>query len=147
MHKNIRAAVIGRDKAISADSLDRLVMVRAKVSRIDGVAGAWRSYAIAARQAHGKHRTLARLARHGHVAAHQARELARDGKAEAGAAEALRGRSIGLGKFLEQFRLLLRGHADTAIGNCHLDPIASIDKPSRLELDLARFGELAGIAQ
>ena len=36
----------------------------------------------AARQAHREHRALARLARHGHVAAHHARELAREGKAE-----------------------------------------------------------------
>jgi hypothetical protein len=56
----------------------------------------------AARQAHCKHRALARLARHCHIAAHHARELAGDGKAEAGAAEALRGRSVGLAELLEQ---------------------------------------------
>src|SRR5262249_597396 len=44
----------------------------------------------AARQAHREHRTLARLARHGHVAAHHASELAGDGKAEPRAAEVLR---------------------------------------------------------
>jgi hypothetical protein len=39
--------------------------------------------AIAAgRQAHCKHRTFAHLARHDHIAAHHARELAREGKAE-----------------------------------------------------------------
>src|SRR2546423_5496797 len=54
-----------------------------------------------------KHRTFARLARHCHIAAHHACELARDGEPEAGAAEALRGRGIGLGELLEQFRLLL----------------------------------------
>jgi hypothetical protein len=43
------------------------------------------------RQAHREHRTFARLARHGHVPAHHARELAGDGKAEPGAAEALSG--------------------------------------------------------
>ena len=37
---------------------------------------------LAARQAHGEHRALARLARHRYVAAHHARELAGDGKAE-----------------------------------------------------------------
>ena len=45
-------------------------------------------------QAHREHRPLARLARHGHVAAHHARELAGDGKPEAGAAEALRCQGI-----------------------------------------------------
>jgi hypothetical protein len=55
----------------------------------------------AARQAHCKHRTFARLARHDHIAAHHAGELAGDGKSEPGAAEALRGRLIGLDKLLE----------------------------------------------
>src|SRR5215468_7704973 len=69
----------------------------------------------AAWQTHGEHRALARLARHGHVAAHHARELARDGKAEARPAVAARGEGIGLGEILEQFRLLLRRHADAAV--------------------------------
>ena len=43
------------------------------------------------RQAHGEHRTFAWLARYGHIATHHARELARDGKAEAGSAVAARG--------------------------------------------------------
>src|SRR5215831_10207101 len=60
---------------------------------IDGAAGSWR---LAPRQAHSEHRTFARLARHGHVAAHHARELAGDGEAETGAAETLRGRGISL---------------------------------------------------
>jgi hypothetical protein len=55
----------------------------------------------AARQAHRKHRTLARLAPHGHVAAHQAREFARDAKAQPGAAVALRRPGIGLAELLE----------------------------------------------
>jgi hypothetical protein len=63
--------------------------------------------ARAGRQAHGKHRALPRLARHRHVAPHHARELAGDGKPEPGAAEALRGRGIGLAEFLERFGLLL----------------------------------------
>src|SRR5262249_14631787 len=69
----------------------------------------------AARQAHRKHRALARLARHGHVAAHHARELAGDGEAETGAAEAPRGRGIGLAELLEQLCLLLRRHANAGI--------------------------------
>jgi hypothetical protein len=50
----------------------------------------------AAWQAHSENRAFAGFARHRHVAAHQARELAGDGKAQAGAAETLRGRRIGL---------------------------------------------------
>src|SRR6516165_1938036 len=50
----------------------------------------------AARQAHREHRALARLARHRHVAAHHARELAGDGKAEPRATEPLRSRGISL---------------------------------------------------
>jgi hypothetical protein len=46
------------------------------------------------REAHRKDRTLARLARHGHVAAHHARELAGDGKAETGAAIAACGQGV-----------------------------------------------------
>ena len=61
------------------------------------------------RQAHRKDRALARLARHCHVAAHHACELARDGEAEASSAEALRRRCIGLHEFLEQFALLFGG--------------------------------------
>jgi ABC-type uncharacterized transport system substrate-binding protein len=41
-------------------------------------------------QTHCEHRALARLARHGHVAAHHARELAREGKAEPRSAVAAR---------------------------------------------------------
>ena len=62
------------------------------------------SKSAAARQAHCEHRAFARLARHGHIAAHHARELAGDGEAQPGAAEALRGRLIGLGELLEQLR-------------------------------------------
>jgi hypothetical protein len=46
---------------------------------IDGAIGSWR---LASRQTHRENRTLAGLARHGHVAAHHARELAREGKAK-----------------------------------------------------------------
>jgi hypothetical protein len=56
----------------------------------------------AAWQAHSENRAFARLARHGHITAHHARELAGDGKPEPGAAEALSGRGIGLGEFFEQ---------------------------------------------
>src|SRR5262245_6552579 len=93
-------------------------------------------------QAHCEYRSSARFARHGHVAAHHARELAGNGESEPGAAEALRGGCFGLRKFREQLRLLLRRHANAAIGDGDLDPVASIDEPSRLELDLAFLCEL-----
>ena len=56
----------------------------------------WLMY-CAGRQPHREHRALARLAHHRHVAAHHARELARDGKAKPRPAEALSGRGIGPG--------------------------------------------------
>jgi len=46
-------------------------------------------------------KTLARLARHRHVAAHHARERARDGKPEPCPAVAPSGEGIGLGELLE----------------------------------------------
>src|SRR5262249_14835379 len=90
---------------------------------------------------------LARLARHGHIAAHQARELAGDGKAESRAAEALRGRGIGLSELLEQLGLLLGGHADTGVGYGELDEAVAIADLACRKLDLAFLGELAGVAQ
>src|SRR5262249_1433425 len=98
-------------------------------------------------QAHRKHRAFARLARHGYVAAHHARELAREGKAEPRAAEALSGRPIGLAELLEQLSLLLRSHANAGVGDGELDEGAAIAHLARLQLDLTLFGELAGIAQ
>src|SRR5215831_3026288 len=84
------------------------------------IGGLWR----AARQAHRKHRTSAQLARHGHVAAHHARELAGDGEAQTRAAEALSGRGVSLAELLEQLCLLLRRHANAGIDHRQLDPIA-----------------------
>src|SRR5215467_11027150 len=101
----------------------------------------------AAWQAHLKHRTFARLARHGHVASHHARELAGDGKAEPRAAEALRGRGVSLAELLEQPCLLLGSHANASVSDGELNPAASVGDPTRLQLDLTLFGELAGIAQ
>src|SRR5215831_2930042 len=101
----------------------------------------------AARQAHRKHRAFAQLARYGHVAAHHARELAGDGKAEAGAAEALSGRGIGPAELLEQLSLLLRSHADAGVSDRELDPVATVGDPAHPQPDLAFLGELAGIAQ
>src|SRR5262249_31669029 len=97
---------------------------------IGGVEGSsWRLCVLASLQAHSKHRAFARLARPRHVAAHHARELARDGKPEAGAAVLPCGRGIGLGELLEQLGLLLSRHADAGIGHRQLDPVASVDHP------------------
>jgi hypothetical protein len=77
------------------------------------------------RHSHGKHRSLARLARDRDIATHHARELAREGKAESRSAVASRGERIRLGEFLEQFRLLFDGQANASICDGKLDPVAS----------------------
>src|SRR6516165_11991686 len=103
-------------------------------AEIDGAAGSWR---LAPRQAQGEHRTFARLARHGHVAAPHARELARECKAQPRAAEALSGRGIGLGELLEQLRLLLRGLAEVLIRDRKLDPVSAVRPSGRYFYDPA----------
>src|SRR5262249_9641390 len=103
--------------------------------------------ALAPRQAEGEDRTLARLACHCHIAAHHPRELAGDGKAQPRSAVAARCEGICLGEILEQFRLLLRCHADATIRDRKLDPVASIRHLAYSQGDLALFRELAGIAQ
>src|SRR5262249_2548704 len=108
----------------------------------DAVCGSVRR---AAGQAHRKHRTLARLARHRHVAAHHARELAREGKAEPRPAVAARCQGIGLDEVLEQFCLLLRRHADAAIRDRKLDPVAAVRHLAHAQGDLAFFRELTGV--
>ena len=80
----------------------------------------WSSYPFqlsvrAGWQAHGEDRALARLARHGHVAAHHAGDLASDGKPQSGAPKPLGGGGLGLAELLEQLQLLLRRHADAGI--------------------------------
>src|SRR5215471_854833 len=86
-------------------------------------------------QAHREHRALARLARHGHVTAHHARELAGDGKAEP-RAKTLNGRGVSLAELLEQLCLLLRSHANASVSDGELNPAASVGDPTRLQLDL-----------
>jgi hypothetical protein len=54
---------------------------------------------------------------------------------------------VGLGEILKQFRLLLRGHADAAIRDRKLDPVAAVHHLAHPQCDLARLRELAGIAQ
>src|SRR5262249_22657030 len=99
------------------------------------------------RQTHYKHRTFAQFARRRHIATHHARELAGDGKAKTSAAEALRGRGIGLAELLEQLCLLFRRHADAGVGDGELDEVAAIAHLACRKVALARFGELAGIAE
>jgi hypothetical protein len=63
------------------------------------------------------------------------------------AAEALRGRGIGLAELLEQLSLLLRSHANAGVSDRELDPVATVGDPARPQLNPALFGESAGIAQ
>jgi hypothetical protein len=94
---------------------------------------------LAPRQAHCEHRPLARLARHRHVATRHARELAGDGEAEPGAAEALRGGGISLAELLEQFRLLFRGQTYAGVGDGELDETAAIVRLARTEVRETRL--------
>jgi len=110
--------------------------------QIGSLASRWRCG-----QAHCKHRALAWLARHRHVATHHACELAGYGKAQPRAAEALSGRGIGLAELLEQLGLLLRCHADAGVGDGELDVAAAIAHLACRKLDLARFSELARVAK
>jgi len=64
----------------------------------------------AAWQANRKHRTFAHLARHGHVAAHHACELAREGKAEPGSTVAARSERIGLAAVSNRSKVALFDH-------------------------------------
>src|SRR5215469_4284149 len=101
----------------------------------------------AARQAEGEDRTLARLACHCHIAAHHPRELARDSEPEPRSPEALSGGGIGLAELLEQLCLVLRSHANAGVGDGELDDVTAIAHFACRKLDLARFGELARIAE
>ena len=47
-----------------------------------------------------------------------------------------------MGEILEQFCLLLRCHSDAAVGDCKLDPVASVRHPAHPERDLASMREL-----
>src|SRR6266702_1166 len=87
---------------------------------------------------------LSRLAVHAYFAAHQTHELRRDGETESGTAMLPRGRKVGLRKRLEQARLLLRGNADSRIGDFKPDrhPILGPGAPPGAQHHLAPFGEL-----
>src|SRR5262249_58658314 len=101
---------------------------------------------LAAWQAHGEYRPLAQLTGHGHVAAHHARELAREGKAEPASTVPPRGQGIGLGELLEEFRLLFGGQADASIRDGKLDPVVSVRHLAHPQGDLALLRELTSIA-
>src|SRR5215468_9735620 len=103
---------------------------RTELSAIRASTSKPRSACGAARQAHREHRTLARLARHGHVTALQARELTGDGETEPRPAEALSGRGIGLAELLEQPCLLLRSHANAGVSDRELNPLATVCDPT-----------------
>src|SRR5262249_18683314 len=111
-------------------------------AEISGGEVSWRAPPEAPR----KDRPFPGLARHRHVPAHYARELAGDAQAEAGAAVLPCGRRIGLGELLEQLGLLLRTHADASVGDRQLNPVATVSDPARPQRDLALLGELKGIA-
>jgi hypothetical protein len=68
---------IGLRESDTRDSRQR-GSARGQMQKSYGVAGSWRFIVLAAWQAHREYRALARLARHSHVPAHHARELARD---------------------------------------------------------------------
>src|SRR5262249_22399866 len=80
--------------------------------KIDGAAGSW---GLAPRHAPPEYRAPAPVARHRHVAAHHARELAGDGEAQTGAAEALSGRASPphRGPAREEITLLVDGLPQT----------------------------------
>src|SRR4029453_9020426 len=114
---------------------------------VETVCESWSVRVRTDRQAQREYRAFARLARHRHVAAHHARELAREGKPKPSAAVATRGQGIGLREFLEKLRLLFGSQADAGIRNGKLDPVASVRHLAHPQGDLALFRELAGIAQ
>jgi hypothetical protein len=82
----------------------------------------------AARQAHRKHRALAGLARHRHVAAHHPCQLAANRKAQAGATKPSRGQRIGCVNSANKLRRLLRRHANAGIRDRNLDSVAAVSQ-------------------
>ena len=80
------------------------------------------------------------------AAAHRLGQAAHDRQAEAGAAEAARGRAVGLHEGLEQPLALLLGEADAGVGDLDAErwPPAARSSDSRTEPCL---GELERIAQ
>ena len=98
-------------------------------------------------QLHGddEGRALARLAQDLDAALHGLGEAAHDRQAEPGAAEAARGRAVGLHERLEQPVALLVGEADAGVGD--LDAQHAVAGILERQPHRARLGELDGVAQ
>ena len=90
---------------------------------------------------------LALLALDPDVAAHHFRELAADGEAEAGAAEAARGRGVDLRERLEEAVDLVRRNADAGVPDGkENEVVAGLVLGARdVDADVARRGEADGV--
>ena len=95
-------------------------------------------------QAHGKLRALPGRALHADAPLHQLHELARNGRTQARAAEAARGRGVGLGEGVEDALQLLRIHADAGVLHVQVQLARAV---AHAQQDLATLGELDGVAQ
>ena len=85
---------------------------------------------------------------HAQFAAHQAHQALADGQPQARAAEAARGRGLGLREAAEDMGLVLRGDADAAVAHGHLTQHVVIGEFDRAQAQhhLADVGELDGVA-
>ena len=88
---------------------------------------------------------MARRAGHRDVAAQQARQVARDRQAEAGAAVPAADRPVGLAEGFEDRLLLRRSYADTAVAHFEADAVGA--GASHVQRDAAVFGELHRVGQ
>ena len=98
---------------------------------------------------HREGRAGALLALDRDVASHQLREAAHDREAEARAAEAARGRGIGLRERLEQARALLFGEPDAGVGDRDRDLRSAVAERlgAGMQRDAAALGELDRVAE
>jgi hypothetical protein len=99
--EHVRSTSVSRPSEAGPTWLFRAMNRHMRCSKILGGNLGSRLAVAAFGQANREHRASAQLARHGHVAAHHARELARERKAEPRPAVAAGGERIRLGKFLE----------------------------------------------
>src|SRR4051794_6210383 len=95
-------------------------------------------------------RSLAALALDRNRSAHALRQIARDRKAKAGAAETARRIVAGLREFLEDASLFLGRHADAGIGDLgneiDLLAVGLARRCRKRDRHAAGFGELDGVA-
>ena len=77
------------------------------------------------------------------LAAHQVRQLAGDGQAQAGAAVFAGGGGVGLAKALEYLAALLRGHADAGVAypEMQLNAVLMVGNLVDADDDFTFFGE------